>query len=53
MKIMESAIGFICGIAPLVLIAVVVWLWLASEPDQYSAECEYLREEMQQKGVSD
>ena len=53
MKILKSACEIICGIATLFFIAFLVWLWLVAEPDQMSAECEYLREEMQQKCVSD
>lgn len=38
------------GVMALALLALVAWLFLAATPDQFSAECEALRAEMEAKG---
>ena len=50
-KILKSTIEIIGGILAIALIIILFWLFLVITPDQYSAECEALREEMQQKGI--
>lgn len=50
-KILKSTIEIIGGILTIALIIILFWLFLVITPDQYSAECEALREEMQQKGI--
>ena len=37
----------VCGIFALALFALLFWLILVATPDQFSAECEFLREEME------
>ena len=48
---MKKVLEFIGSILFLVLVVVLFWLYLIVTPDQYSAECEILRAEMQEKGV--
>lgn len=50
-KILKSTLEIIGGILTIALIIILFWLFLIVTPDQYSAECEALREEMQQKGI--
>ena len=50
-KFLKSALEIIGGILTIALIIILFWLFLIVTPDQYSAECEALREEMQQKGI--
>ena len=50
-KILKSTLEIIGGILTIALIIILFWLFLIVTPDQYSAECEALREEMQQKGL--
>ena len=38
------------GILTLALFALLAWLFLAATPEQYSAECELLRAEMEAQG---
>ena len=38
------------GVLALALLALVAWLFLAATPNQFSAECEALRAEMEAKG---
>ena len=50
-KFLKSALEFIGGLLLMALVVILFWLFLIVTPDQYSAECEALREEMQQKGL--
>lgn len=50
-KILKSTLEIIGGILTIALMIILFWLFLVITPDQYSAECEALREEMQQKGI--
>lgn len=50
-KFLKSALEFIGGLLFMALVVILFWLFLIATPDQYSAECEALREEMQQKGL--
>ena len=50
-KFLKDALEIVGGILTLILFVVLFWLFLSATPDQYSAECEALREEMQQKGL--
>ena len=50
-KFMKSALEIIGGLLFMALVVILFWLFLIVTPDQYSAECEALREEMQQKGL--
>lgn len=50
-KFLKSALEFIGGLLLMALVVILFWLFLIATPDQYSAECEALREEMQQKGL--
>lgn len=50
-KILKSTLEIIGGILTISLIIILFWLFLIVTPDQYSSECEALREEMQQKGL--
>ena len=43
----EVVAGVVLALA---LLALVAWLFLAATPDQFSAECEALRAEMEAKG---
>ena len=52
-KKLKAALEIIGGILTIALIIILFWLFLVITPDQYSAECEALREEMQQKGIID
>lgn len=38
------------GVFTLALLALAAWLFLAATPDQYSAECEALRAELEAQG---
>ena len=38
------------GVLVLAMLALASWLFLAATPDQFSAECEALRAEMEAKG---
>ena len=38
------------GVLTLAMFALVAWLFLAATPDQYSAECEALRAELEAQG---
>ena len=51
-KFLMAALEVIGGILTIALIIILFWLFLVITPDQYSAECDALREEMQQKGIS-
>ena len=46
-KMAKNAIAMIEGISVLTLFALLAWLFLVATPDQYSAECELLRAEME------
>lgn len=50
-KFLKSALDIIGGILTMILFILLFWLFLVVTPDQYSAECEALREEMQSKGL--
>lgn len=50
-KFLKSALEFIGGLLLMALVVILFWLFLIVTPDQYSAECEALREEMQQNGL--
>jgi len=50
-KFLKSALDFIGGLLLMALVVILFWLFLIVTPDQYSAECEALREEMQSKGL--
>ena len=50
-KFLKSALDFIGGLLLMALVVILFWLFLIATPDQYSAECEALREEMQSKGL--
>lgn len=52
-KFLKSALEIIGGLLFMALVVILFWLFLIATPDQYSAECEALREEMQQKGLID
>ena len=52
-KKLKAALEIIGGILTMLLFILLLWLFLIVTPDQYSAECEALREEMQQKGIID
>ena len=49
-KLIRGWLEIIGGILTLALFALVAWLFLAATPDQFSAECEALRAEMEAKG---
>lgn len=51
-KFLKSALEIIGGILMIGFIMILFWLFLIATPDQYSAECEALREEIQQNGIS-
>lgn len=48
---MKNVLEVIGSILFLVFVVVLFWVYLEITPDQYSAECELLRAEMQEKGV--
>ena len=50
-KFMTNAIEIVGAILTIALMLILFWLFLVITPDQYSAECDALREEMQQKGI--
>jgi len=50
-KFLMNALEVVGGILAIALIIILFWLFIVITPDQYSAECEALREEMQQKGI--
>ena len=50
-KFLMAALEVVGGILTIALIIILFWLFLVITPDQYSAECEALRDEMQQKGL--
>ena len=50
-KFMTNAIEIVGWIMTIALMIILFWLFLVITPDQYSAECDALREEMQQKGI--
>lgn len=50
-KFLMNALEVVGGILTFALIIILFWLFLVITPDQYSAECEALRDEMQQKGI--
>lgn len=50
-KFLMAALEVVGGILTIALIIILFWLFLVITPDQYSAEYEALREEMQQKGI--
>ena len=46
-RIMANALEFIGSLIALLLFALLAWLFLTITPDQYSAECEALRDEIE------
>ena len=46
----EAAGEIVAGVFTLALLALAAWLFLAATPDQFSAECEALRAEMETQG---
>lgn len=48
---LESIGEIVGGILVMILAVVFFWLCLLITPDQYSAECEYQREQVQKGGV--
>lgn len=50
---MKNVLEVIGSILFLVFVVVLFWLYLIVTPDQYSAECEALRMEMQEEGLTD
>ena len=50
-KFLMAALEVVGGILTIALIIILFWLFIMITPDQYSAECEALRDEMQQKGL--
>ena len=48
---MKDFIDIISGIVFAVLVVILFWLYLFATPDQFSAECEYQREQMQKGGA--
>ena len=47
---LEAAGEIVAGVFTLALLALAAWLFLAATPDQFSAECEALRAEMEAQG---
>lgn len=47
---LKAAGEVVAGVLALALLALVAWLFLAATPDQFSAECEALRAEMETQG---
>ena len=47
---LRAAGEVVAGVLALALLALVAWLFLAATPDQFSAECEALRAEMEAQG---
>ena len=46
-RLLMAAGEVVAGVLALDLLALVAWLFLAATPDQFSAECEALRAEME------
>lgn len=49
-RLLMAAGEVVAWVLALALLALVAWLFLAATPDQFSAECEALRAEMETKG---
>lgn len=49
----EDVKEYLGGVVFVVLVGILLWLYLEATPDQYSAECEALRAEMQEEGLID
>ena len=47
---LKAAGEVVAGVFTLALLALLAWLFLAATPDQFSAECEALRAEMETQG---
>ena len=47
---LRAAGEVVAGVLAFALLALAAWLFLAATPDQFSAECEALRAEMEAKG---
>lgn len=47
---LRTAGEVVAGVLALALLALVAWLFLAATPDQFSAECEALRAELEAQG---
>ena len=50
-KFMMNALEIVGLILTISLMIILFWLFLVITPDQYSAECDALRDEMQRKGI--
>ena len=50
-KFLINAIEVVGGILTIAFVIILFWLFLVITPDQYSAECEALRDEIHQNGV--
>lgn len=49
-RLLRAAGEVAAGVLAIALLALVAWLFLAATPDQFSAECEALRAEMETQG---
>lgn len=49
-RMFRAAGEVVAGILTLALFVLLAWLFLAATPDQFSAECEALRAEMEAQG---
>ena len=47
---LRAAGEVVAGVLALAMFALLAWLFLAATPDQFSAECEALRAEMETQG---
>ena len=47
---LRAAGEVVAGVLALAMFALLAWLFLAATPDQFSAECEALRAEMEAQG---
>ncbi len=50
-RLLRAVGEVVAGVLALALLALVAWLFLAATPDQFSAECEALRAEMETQGT--
>lgn len=46
-RVVEAAVEAVCAVFALVAFALSAWLWLHATPDQFTAECDLLRAQME------
>lgn len=49
-RLLKEAGEVVAGVLALAMFALLAWLFLVATPEQYSAECEALRAEMEAQG---